>query len=258
MNKLINTKLSFRAAGLFSTDEEWIHPERVESTYEIIYVTRGEVYMKEGEKDIYIKEGQLALLEPHVCHKGTRVTKNVSFYWVHFKILDGELPFEKRFFERIENQGLFKELLHWNNLPNSPEYLVSATLLHIISGLCWLSEGDNYRYDKQAEALKEWIRINADAALTVEDVAKHFGYTPDHVSRICRNNHGMGAKKLIDRFIIIRAKELLCNTEKYVKEIAGELGFSDSRAFIGYFKYHEGCSPSEYRKRFPMTHMNNK
>ena len=251
-----NKSISFKTAGFFNTDREWIHPERIEKTYEIIYVTKGDVYMSEGDKDIHVSEGQLILLEPDKCHKGTKVTKNVSFYWVHFELKSGTLPFEKRFFERFESKSLFKELLHWNNLPEPPEYLVNATLIHILSEFCFIAEEETHRYDKHAEAIKEWIRINADAKLTVSVIAEHFGYSADHVSRLCKNNYGITAGKMINRFILKRAKEQLCNTEKYVKEIAADLGFSNDKEFIGYFKYHEGCFPSEYRKRFPMIHMN--
>ncbi len=252
----MNENIAFRAAGLFNTDRDWIHPERIEKTYEIIYVKKGDVYMSEDNKDIHVREGQLILLEPNVCHKGTRVTRDVSFYWVHFELLEGELPFNKRFFERFESKSLFKELLHWNNLPEPPEYLVNATLIHILSEFCFISEEETHRYDERAEAIKEWIRINADAKLSVSKIAEHFGFSSDHISRLCKNNYGITAGKMINRFILARAKALLCNTEKYVKEISAELGFSNDKEFIGYFKYHEGCFPSEYRKRFPMIHMN--
>lgn len=83
-------------------------------------------------------------------------------------------------------------------------------------------------------------------------------YSADHVSRICKKNFGMGASALIDRFLTERAKMLLCNTEKYVKEIAAELNFQSDKAFIAYFKYHEKCFPSEFRNRFGQLHMNKK
>ena len=55
-----------------------------------------------------------------------------------------------------------------------------------------------------------------------------------------------------------KAKEMLNTTGKYVKEIAYELGFTDDKAFIGFFKYHEGVYPSAFRSRFYMIHMNNR
>lgn len=255
MNILINPNVSFSYAGFFQNSGSWIHPKRTEKTYEIIYVTEGEVYMREGDKDIHARKDQLFILRPDECHYGTLVTEGVSFYWLHFNIA-GELPFDKRFFESFENSYLFKELLHYNNLPLVPEYLVNSVLLHILSELCRLSEGETVGYSGSAEKIYEWIRINADASLNVKKVSEHFGYSADHISRICKKHFGVGAKELIDRFILARAKSSLSNTDKYVKEIAAELGFGDDKTFIAFFKYHEGCFPSEFRNRFGKLHMN--
>ena len=257
MNILINPNVTFSYAGLFQNDGEWIHPKRTEVTYEIIYVTEGEVYMRDGEKDVYAKKGQLFILEPGVCHYGTKVTKKVSFYWLHFNISE-PLPFKDRFFDGFENSYLFKELLHYNNMPRVPEHLVNAVLLHILSELCRLSEEKATEIDALAEKIYEWIRINASASLTVKKVSEYFGYSTDHVSRICKKSFGIGAKALIDRFILAKAKSTLSNTDKYVKEIAAEIGFDDDKTFIGFFKYHEGCFPSEFRNRFGKLHMNSR
>ena len=254
----MNPNIEFDYAGLFSTQGKWIHPKRIEKTYEIIYVTQGEVFMREGDREIHASRGQLMLLSPNVCHFGTRHTTDVAFYWVHFTIHGGELPFAQRFFESFDNSYLFKELLHCNNLPKAPEYLVNSVLLHILSELSFASGENARKYDATAEKIYEWIRINADGGLKVEDAAKHFMYSPDHLTRVCKANYGIGARELINRFVIARAKELLCNSDKYVKEIAAELDFSDDKAFIGYFKYHEGLSPSEFRNRFGRIHMNSK
>lgn len=255
MNILVNPSISFSYAGFFQNSGSWTHPKRAEKTYEIIYVTEGEVYMREGENDIHAGKNQLFILEPDVCHYGTEVTEGVSFYWLHFNI-EGELPFDKRFFESFENSYLFKELLHYNNLPSVPEYLVNSVLLHILSELCRLSENETVGYSGSAEKIYEWIRINADASLNVKKVSEHFGYSTDHISRICKKHFGVGAKELIDRFILAKAKSSLSNTDKYVKEIAAELGFANDKSFIGFFKYHERCFPSEFRNRFGKLHMN--
>jgi len=263
MNILNNPNISFSFGGLFQSNGKWIHPRKTESTYEIIYVAEGEVCMSEdrpdGEWKINAKKGELFLLSPDMCHYGTRVSEGVSFYWIHFRVNHGELPFEERFFSKFENAYLFKELLHCNNLPAVPEYLVNAVLLHILSEMCRLSEeqarGD---YDGRAEKIYEWIRINTDARLTVGIVAKHFGYSADHISRICKQYFGVSGKTLINRFLLAKAKTMLSNTDKYVKEIAAELNFSDDKAFIAYFKYHENCFPSEFRNRYGKIHMNSK
>jgi AraC-like DNA-binding protein len=257
MNNLAHPTIQFDYAGLFDSDRTWRHPDRVGKNYEIMYVTQGEMYIREEDRDYHLKRGQILILSPEKRHLGYRDCERVRFYWVHFNIVgDGALPFEERFFESFENSYLFKELLHYNNLPHKPDYLVNALLLHILSELCHLSQERNAHYDSNAEKIYEWIRIQADARLTVAKVAEHFGYTSDHLARICKKNYGVGACELINRFVIARAKELLCNTGRYVKEIAWDLEFPDDKSFIGFFQYHENCSPTEFRNRFSKIHMN--
>ena len=255
MIDLANCDFEFDYAGMFLSEGQWIHPERSESTYEIIFVTKGEVYIEEGGEEYRLTRSQAIILEPNVTHKGTRYTSDVAFYWVHF-YAKGELPFDKRFFESFESLYLFKELLHYNNLPQIPKYLVNAVLTHIVAELCYKSQSSVLKFNGFAEKLYEWVRINADARLTVDSVALHFGYSPDHISRICKKYYGASAHDLINRFVIKKAKELLSNTDKYVKEIAAELSFSTDKAFIGYFKYNEACSPTEFRNRYGRTHFN--
>ena len=119
-------------------------------------------------------------------------------------------------------------------------------------------ERERGEVDGRAEKIYEWIRANTDARLTVERIADHFGYSADHISRICKRHFGVSAKALINRFLLDKAKTLLSNTDKYVKEIGAELNFADDKAFIAYFKYHEKCSPSEFRNRYGKIHMNSK
>lgn len=258
MSILINPNLQYVHAGLFRSERPWIHPDRTETTFEIIYVSRGEIYLREGERPIHATKGQLILLNPHIRHVGTRETVGTEFYWLHFHVANGSLPFQARFFERFENAYLFKELLHWANLHEPCPELVGAVLAHILSELFYLSEVTKTASDARAERIREWIRINASASLTVETVAEHVGFSADHVSRLCKKAYGMSGGRLINRYLLSSAKELLCNTDLYVKEIAARLGFSTDKAFIGYFRYHEGLSPSDFRHRFGRLHMNGK
>ncbi len=257
MNILINKNFTTGWSGLFENDGEWIHPAVTNPTYEIIYVTRGEVFLEERGREYCLRQGQLLILSPHTLHRGTRGTEKVGFYWLHFGLTEGELPFETRFFEQFSGAGMFREYLHLQALPTPPDYLLNSLLMRILAELCHLSGEWEPKINANAEKIYEWIRINADASLTVEKTAKRFGYSADHLSRICKKNFGLGARKIINRFICKNAEWYLCNTEKYIKEIAARLKFEDDKAFIAFFQYHEGCSPTEYRNRFGKLHMNN-
>ncbi|MDD7700214.1 MAG: helix-turn-helix domain-containing protein [Eubacteriales bacterium] len=50
---------------------------------------------------------------------------------------------------------------------------------------------------------------------------------------------------------------LLLNTDYSLKAISGMCGFEDENAFVKFFKYHEGLTPTKYRNRYFRTHRNN-
>lgn len=258
MNSIINPNIKFDYSGYFISKGEWIHPDRTEKTFEIICVTQGVVCLEdEISGKIEASKNTVLILDANTRHYGNKFSKNVRFYWVHFYFKGNRLPFSKRIFENFQQTQLFRELLHLCNLPEVPHYAVNAVLVHILSELCRLSE-KNSNFDYKANEIYEYIRINANVNLQLKTVAEHFKFSDDHITRTLKATYNCGFKKLCDRFIMSKARELLCNTGLYIKEIAFQLGFSSDKAFIGFFKYHEGISPEQFRNGFSRTHFNNK
>lgn len=247
--------VTFVYAGLFKTEDEWIHPKRTEQTFELIYVVDGDIFMEEEGNQLHLTKGDLCLLRPHLCHQGTRVSAgHTSFYWVHF-FSEGTLSAYPRIIKEFSQSYLFKELLHYNNLPNCPEFVKQSVLLHLLCSSVFSAGETRLRL---ATDVYEWTRINANGSLTVEEIAHQFDYHPEHLSRIIRQEYGIGLKGLLDRFLLAKLKEQLCQTNLFIKEISGQLGFRDASACIKFFQYHEGISPNRYRNLYSHVHMNKK
>lgn len=245
--------VKFNGMGLFTTTKEWIHPEKVEKTSEIIYVTSGKVFLFEEDKSYALNKGDLLILKPETVHRGYKKSfGKTSFYWLH---LLGDIP--ENMYGIIKNfsgAGLFRELIDYANMPVKNENALRIVTEHILLNI----ENEYEREGKKrlAKEIYEWVRINVNSGLTVEKTADYFGYNSEHISRIIRNEYGIGLKRLIDRFLLDKIKDFLCNTTYSVKEIAAITEFSESSAFINFFKYHEKISPSEYRNKHTEIHMN--
>lgn len=257
VSMLVNPNVSFEYAGLFSSKGAWTHPDRTEKTFEILYVTSGTVRLCEEQTVYTAPKGSLLVLEAGKRHYGIGEESGVGFYWLHFLTRGMVLPFETRFLERFSEPHLFKELLHYAFLPTPPQALVNALIVQILAQIAY-AQTRSESTGKAAEEIYEWLRVNASARLSAKAAAAHFGFSPDHLSRLLKQQYGVGTKNVLDRFILNRAKELLSNTGLYVKEIAYELEFESDKAFIGFFKYHEGLYPAEWRDRFYKIHMNNR
>ena len=247
------TSLSFVTIGLFDRWETWIHPTIAVETYELIFVTEGQVHIREGEKVYHLEQGDLLLLDPFVEHGGTETSEgHTAFYWLHFHAENmGAFAFPKQSrpdFVRVLR--VMKELMQCREQDQK-------TVAELILGR-FLLEGVRpvVRKSKLAHEIAEYIRIHASSPLTVEEVATHFGYAPDHVSRVLRAEFGKSAKTVILEKRLALIESRLLNTNDTVKEIAAECGFEDENIFVKFFKYHERVTPTQFRNEFFGVHMN--
>lgn len=246
-------QLHFSNMGLFESETEWIHPSATVDTFELIFVRYGKIHIAEGDEEYLLHAGDLLLLEPHREHRGIAKSRGLtSFYWLHFHTdRIGAFPFPKHFSPTVNVERALTELMH---LQETHRSLAELTLAKLLIELGQTTEYGN----KRAYEIAEFIRINAHRPLTVLDVARHFGYSADHLSKLLKREFGYDAKTAIIKRRAEHIESLLLNTDYSVKEIALQCGFDDENKFVKFFKYHEGITPTQFRNRFFHVHMNSK
>ncbi|MBE6589644.1 MAG: AraC family transcriptional regulator [Ruminococcaceae bacterium] len=246
-----NKTLEFVKIGLFDTDATWIHPTVTVSTYELICVVAGSVHLFEGDETYTLEAGDSILLFPGVEHGGLSESHGrTAFYWLHFHAEDmsawgiGKQP---RLPANAEKT--FREIMHSAQTDMElSEVLLARMLLET-------RRAGEYK-SKLAYEVREYIRIHAAKNLRVEGIARLFGYSGDHLSRVYREEFGHDLKEGIVRARLLHAESLLLNTTYSIKEIAAMSGFADENLFVKFFKYHEKITPRTYRNRFFHVHMN--
>ena len=82
---------------------------------------------------------------------------------------------------------------------------------------------------------------------SVKFYADQLGLHPNHLNAIIKKNTGLSAKESIQNRIVLEIKYLLHTTDLSIKEIAGQLGFSDQNYLTTFFKKSENLSPAKYR-----------
>lgn len=256
-----NTQLEASIAGLFYTDKDWIHPTTSIETYEIILVLNGTVYIEEDGKKYTLERNNLLLLEPGKIHGGFAVSTGLtSFYWVHFYTSDiSKLPCVNKFIKDFNEIHVFKEYLH---LHDSSNHLTEFMDISVLNLLARISQHKRFNIgtssSKLAHEVYEYIKMNADPNLSMANVANHFGYTHEHLSRLINKSFGMGMKKINDDCLITSINNMLANTNYSTKEIADMMNFEDTNIFLKFYKYHTGITPSQYRNIYCFIHMNNR
>jgi AraC-like DNA-binding protein len=98
-------------------------------------------------------------------------------------------------------------------------------------------------------ATLKYIRRNMDRELGRDEVARHVGVSPGHLSELLKERTGRSFVELLRETRIQGACELLMQTEKSISEIAAACGFCDQSYFTHDFKDMRGMTPKQYRSQ---------
>ena len=93
-----------------------------------------------------------------------------------------------------------------------------------------------------------YIYTNFKTPLTLEDVSKHVGLTPNYFSALFHKEFGVPFKQYLIDMRLNYATRLLVSTNQSITDICYISGFSNFANFSRSFKYRFGISPVQYRK----------
>lgn len=96
---------------------------------------------------------------------------------------------------------------------------------------------------------KLFAERNFHKKVTLDDAAKTVGLSPKYLSRIFKEETGVGFSEFRIEIKVQKAKEMLKNTGYNVNQISDRLGYENAESFIRVFRKSAGCTPSEYRKK---------
>ncbi|MFW6234572.1 MAG: helix-turn-helix domain-containing protein [Spirochaetota bacterium] len=98
------------------------------------------------------------------------------------------------------------------------------------------------------EKIETYVRENySDTNLNVSKLGDVFQVTPAYLSRVYKRETGKTISRAIHSIRVAAAEKLLLETDKGIAEIADEVGYYYSNAFIRFFKSHTGVTPGQYR-----------
>ena len=83
----ITLPISVQNGGLFISRGVGNHPQRELDSWEMIFVEKGTLTIRENDTLFSVKEGESLLLWPHRKHVGVGTfPADLKFYWLHFEI----------------------------------------------------------------------------------------------------------------------------------------------------------------------------
>jgi two-component system response regulator YesN len=112
-------------------------------------------------------------------------------------------------------------------------------------------EAEKYKNRLEPDAIhriKQYIAQNSHRDISLETIAQEAGMSPFYISKSFKEQFGVNYIDYLTECRVERAKALLSDGERSLKEIAYEVGYRDPNYFSKVFKKCCGTSPTDYRK----------
>lgn len=94
----------------------------------------------------------------------------------------------------------------------------------------------------------EYIQRHYNEDLTLNEVSKYVNISPQHFSKIFKDETQQNFVEWIAKLRIDKAKEYMNTSDMTIKEICYIVGYQDPNYFSRIFKKYVGVSPTEYQK----------
>lgn len=243
---------------------------RVLQEYQLIYIPRGEgVFESESCPQVKIKEGAVIILFPDEWHRykpdaGTGWDE----YWVGFRgaiadnlvknhFLDPKSPYVQI---GVNEQvvSIFDEIIEKTKQEKSGyQPLISGAVVHLLGLIHSISREHHFEAEQSmveniVNKARILFRANVEQQISPEKIASELGLSYSWFRKTFKAYTGIAPGQYLIQLKIEKAKMLLSDPSKSVKEIAYDLNFDSSFYFSKLFKEKTGMPPEKYRKKiFP-------
>jgi len=106
---------------------------------------------------------------------------------------------------------------------------------------------DRLEADK-IQQIKQYIAEHSHEDISLDALANKVGLSPIYISKMFKEKLGVNYIDFLTECRIEKAKKLLADSEKSLKEITFEIGYHEPNYFSKVFKKMCGISPTEYRR----------
>lgn len=231
---------------------------------EIVRVREGEMYVGHGKNTISLHSGDLFLILPRMPHQGYTLDSSVQYDVLMFDIRsfynDTELC--KTFFPAIlDKRAKFEPVITdadtlscFDSILDTEQNISLKTVAELYRFLSLLFSKhllelrDELSEDDTILNMMQYMEENFQKSLSTNELAAHFGYTPEYFCRKFKQATGLTPNTYLRVYRLEQALELLMHEHGNIREIAEYCGFDDPNYFTRCFKAHYGMSPTRFRK----------
>lgn len=218
----------------------------------------------EGRKELVLQEGEALFIPAGTIRSARNVAgKGHQKYAAHFlgdqgaELALAELGLHALQPVRLQSDGYFRQrfsmlLTQWfAHPPASGSPLVAEGILLELLGRL-VQEAQQHPASPVMQALvsrmQSYIVHHYGDQIRLEDLARHIGRSPNHVTKLFKQVLGQTPMEYIHEVKIAVACELLRSSEMNIAEISDHLGYCEQSYFHRVFRKYTGASPSAVQK----------
>ncbi len=256
--------------------------EHSHNYFEIIYMLSGSCRQTLDGEDLPLHAGDLCFIPPHCKHSLNvfddsiainLILRRKTFEHVFFNVLCLNSVLASFFMSHLYSKHPMKRIVF--STKDDPEirdavlemYLEShsqdrysafllenmvavffAKVLRGYSRSASVMQTKGHANNEKAMELLSYINQNYQN-LNLRDLALHFHYSPEHCSRLIKEETGRNFTAILRSSRINRACDLLSSTRQSISSISEEVGYENPETFIRAFVKEMQLTPGKYRKK---------
>ena len=234
-------------------DWSWNTSRRPPTDHDLWTVFSGQGRLETSTTAYDLLPGDCFILQPRGVYIGTHDPDHpLVVIHIHFDPI-GELALG--FHRRLTRLSYLRETLT-RSVINHLESNTESAVTFLEAALCEIESqehlldgagAENERMEEIEDVCRR-IYEHPNEAFRVDEMAKSFGLSSDHFTRLFKSQKGISPREYVLRARIEAAQDLLRSSNHSIGRIADILGYSDVYFFSRQFKERVGVSPSAFRK----------
>lgn len=259
---------------LYQEKAEWESSRHSNADYELHVILRGACDVDVEDQPHVLREGQAVIIAPGRYHRTMHKPGEFERFSVSFSLTEGPLL----------------DLMR-TSVPSCRIYTVTPEVTSLCRGIFYESAAGNPFRREMMQAQLTQLMLNNFRLLNLstesrsgvsgpsnyertylidnffeahladkageEELAAMLHLSRRQLSRVLKENYGMGYREKLLRTRMDCAAWLLRCTDKRINEIANEVGYTSEAAFYQVFRTRFEMTPTEYRSRYKKKHNEN-
>ena len=231
---------------------------------EMLYFVKGECNVLDGSEEVHAAPGDIVVVNSGDIHSVKCQNSPCDFVIMQFDFAfceDMGFDMTNTSIKKVVKDSEIGKLMldAYEDFKNREDYYKQALKIKALSILLkiyrnhLISDNENDEsFSKKilSKKIVKYARRHFDENITVEDVAKHCGYSRFYISKTFKEVTGKTLIDYINSLKVHKAKSLLESTSLDMGEIALKCGFTSQSYFSNVFKKYEKISPFEYKSKF--------